>query len=130
MRRSARRVCALAGVFAFALIGAGCASPSAGAPATTPKTGGHPSSSSGSPSPTSPAATGGKATSPFASLAGYIAGRPGKVTAAVYDRNTGHLWVFNPRERMASIVKVEIMATVLKKAQDAGSIPSGSDQSG
>lgn len=68
---------------------------------------------------------------PFASLASYIATRPGVVTAAVYDRATGKTWVLHPgiKEHTASIVKVEILGTALRQAQDAGSEPPGSEQS-
>jgi hypothetical protein len=129
MRRSAVQARHLAAVFAFALIAAGCASPSASAPQTTPKSDGPASVSPSTPTPklSSPAQ---KLTSPFASLASYVAGRPGVVTAAVLDRTTGHMWILHPgvKEDTGSIVKVEIMATALRQAQTAGSEPPGSEQ--
>ncbi len=129
MRRSVVQPRHFVAVFAFALIAAGCASPSAGSPPSTPKSDG-PTSASSKPSASlsTPAP---KLESPFGSLASYIASRPGVVTAAVLDRRTGRLWVFHPgvKEHTASIVKVQIMATALKKAQDAGSEPPGDQQS-
>lgn len=124
MRRRAGRVSHLAAISAFALIAswcAGCASPSNDAPATTPTTDGRPATSSAS-TPAGSASTH-KIKSPFAGLAGYVATRPGVVTAGVYDAVTNTTWVFHPsvREDTASIVKVEIMGAALKQAQDAGS---------
>jgi hypothetical protein len=130
MRRSIGRSGQVAALFAVALLAAGCASvgSSAGPQATptskflstpgeTNPTGGSSSTPSATPSSKDPR------NSPFASLAGYLAARPGKVTAAVYDRLTGKTWVLNPGviEDTASIVKVEIMGAALKQAQDAGS---------
>jgi beta-lactamase class A len=129
MRRYAGRASHLVVIFAFTLIAAAaCASPSSDAPPTTATTGGHSSTSASGPTTSAPKP---KPKSPFARLAGYIASRPGTVTAAVLDRTTGRFWVFHPRvkEDTASIVKVEIMATILKKAQDAGSEPPGDEQS-
>ncbi len=62
------------------------------------------------------------AISPFVSLSNYLAGRQGKITAAVYDQHTGKTWIYHPgvREDTASIVKVEIMGTALWNAQNAG----------
>lgn len=62
------------------------------------------------------------AVSPFAGLTGYLTGRSGQVTAAVYDARTGHTWIFNPgvQEDTASIVKVQIMGTALRQAEAAG----------
>ena len=58
------------------------------------------------------------AVSPFRKLAGYLAGRQGVITAAVYDANTGRTWFYHPgvAEDTASIVKVEIMGTALRHA--------------
>jgi len=68
--------------------------------------------------------------SPFASLSKYLAGRQSKITAAVYDKNTGRTWVFHPgvRQNTASIVKVEIMGTALWNAQQKGTGLSSADQ--
>jgi hypothetical protein len=68
--------------------------------------------------------------SPFANLSNYLAGRQGKITAAVYDKRTGRTWMFHPgvRQDTASIVKVEIMGTALWNAQHAGTSLSSADQ--
>ena len=129
MRRSAGRVRQLVAISAFALIAAaGCASPSTNASSPPPTDGTHRTTPDSTVATSAPKA---RAKSPFASLAGYIASRPGLVTAAVLDRTTGRIWVFHRgvKEETASIVKVEIMATALKKAQDAGSEPPGDQQS-
>ncbi|MGN6680411.1 MAG: serine hydrolase [Streptosporangiaceae bacterium] len=70
------------------------------------------------------------AISPFVSLSNYLAGRQGKITAAVYDKRTGRTWVFHPgvRQDTASIVKVEIMGTALWNAQNAGTSLTSADQ--
>jgi beta-lactamase class A len=61
---------------------------------------------------------------PFASspLRDYLAHRAGNVTAAVYDVNTGTTYLYRPhvREHTASIVKVDILATLLHQAQVRG----------
>jgi hypothetical protein len=70
------------------------------------------------------------AISPFVSLSNYLAGRQGKITAAVYDKRTGRTWLYRPgvRQDTASIVKVEIMGTALWNAQNAGTSVSSNDQ--
>ena len=62
-----------------------------------------------------------EAMSPFAGLTGYLAGRGGEVTAAVYDTRTNQTWSLAPTsvQDAASIVKVEIMGTALQEAQAA-----------
>jgi len=138
MRRSLRRSSQAAAISTIALLAVGCASvgQSASPPAsptskflTTPG-GGNPVGGGTSTTPstsTSTAPATGKprdpGKSPFAGLAGYVAARPGLVTAAVYDKRTGRTWVFHPgiTEDTASIVKVEIMGAALKQAQTAGS---------
>lgn len=72
----------------------------------------------------------GHASSPFASLSNYFAGRQGRITAAVYDKRTGRTWVYHPgvRQDTASIVKVEIMGTALWNAQNTGTSLSPNDQ--
>jgi hypothetical protein len=61
-------------------------------------------------------------------LSGYLSGRAGVVTAALYDARTGHTWVYHGGvlEYTASIVKVEIMGTALREAQARGrALPPG-----
>ena len=136
MRRSLRRAGQAAAISVIAFLAAGCVS--LGSPAgpqgsPTSKSTSAPApgeqSPSGGSSPTHKAKDPGK--DPFASLASYVATRSGVVTAAVYDRATRQTWVFNPgiKEHTASIVKVEILGTALKQAQDAHSEPPGSEQS-
>lgn len=69
-------------------------------------------------------------TSPFASLLGYLSGRSGQVTAAVFDARTGRTWVFNAgvNEIAASIVKVEIMGAALRQARAFGTALSPAQQ--
>jgi hypothetical protein len=100
---TSRRPAAI-GLLALALALAACASP--------------PIAPSGGPSTRPPSGT----VSPFAGLVGYLAGRHGTVTAAVYDRRTGRSWVLHGgvRQDTASIVKVEIMAAALREAETAG----------
>jgi hypothetical protein len=125
MRRSLRGSSQAAAISVIALLAAGCASvgQSTG-PLTTPtskfrSTPGEVNPIGGSTSPKHKDPR----HSPFAGLARYAAGRPGVVTAAVFDRRTGRTWVFHPGvvEDTASIVKVEIMGAALKQAQNAGS---------
>jgi beta-lactamase class A len=63
-------------------------------------------------------------TSPFAarSVRTYLAHRGGNVTAAVYDVTTGATYLYRPtvHERTASIVKVDILATLLHEAERSG----------
>jgi beta-lactamase class A len=60
---------------------------------------------------------------PFASAAlrSWIAQRHGRVTAAVYDIDTGQEYLYKPQyaEKTASTVKVDILATALHQAQVA-----------
>jgi hypothetical protein len=133
MRRPPRRTYALLALSAFAAVAAGCAGvPSSGANkpgptakvttrATDPSPGSSTPGGSGSTKPSKPKP---KLKSPFAGLAGYVADTPYHITAAVYDARTGQTWVLNPNpgvpEHTASIVKVEIMGAVLRKANAAG----------
>lgn len=61
---------------------------------------------------------------PFESkLRSYLAGRPGAVGVAVRLPGTGRAWTYtktSSRNVTASIVKVEIMAAVMLRAQDSG----------
>jgi hypothetical protein len=63
-------------------------------------------------------------TDPFtqASLRSWLAHRPGDITAAVTDLHTGRTMVYRPghAEHTASIVKVDILATLLHERQSEG----------
>jgi hypothetical protein len=105
----------------FAILTAGCASPSLAGPTEGPTNRTAPATVR--PSPTrSPGAA--PISDPFtsASLTSYLASRPGQVTAALYDARTGQTWVYHPQvqEVTASIVKVEIMGTALQEAHATG----------
>jgi hypothetical protein len=54
-----------------------------------------------------------------ASFTNYVASRSDRVGIAVYDTHTGTTWTLNPSGRFqtASIVKVQIMGAVLRRAQ-------------
>jgi beta-lactamase class A len=60
---------------------------------------------------------------PFASAAlrTWLGGRAGRITAAVYDIETGQEYLYNPQLAMktASTIKVDILATALHQAQVA-----------
>lgn len=60
--------------------------------------------------------------SPFAGLSGYLRGRAGHVTAAVFDVRSRKTWLLHPaqREYTASIVKVQIMGALLRQAELTG----------
>jgi beta-lactamase class A len=116
MRRCTRKPRQVAALCAVGLLAAGCAS----VPATPSPTATQFTKSASTPArPTPDATTTQAAASPFDSLASYIAGRPGLVTAALYDARTKTTWVFHPGvlEDCASIVKVQIMGTLLEEAQ-------------
>jgi hypothetical protein len=57
-----------------------------------------------------------------AGLRSWLAGRPGDITAAVTDVRTGRTMVYRPghAEHTASIVKVDILATLLHERQSEG----------
>jgi len=62
---------------------------------------------------------------PFtAALRDYLASRDGDITAAAYDVNTGRTYLYRPgvREETASIVKVDILATLLHEEQHRGGL--------
>src|SRR5450755_1604887 len=67
------------------------------------------------------AATPRRAADPLASTAmrSTLAARAGSVTAAVEDLRTGQTWVENPRARdqTASIIKADILQTLLRQAE-------------
>lgn len=67
-----------------------------------------------------------RAPSPFASVAlrHYLRDRGGNVTAAAYDMNSGATYLYRPgvREQTASIVKVDILATLLHETQGRGGL--------
>jgi len=107
----------------------GCASADGAGPPLAPSRAGSPSRPSARPHATArPPAPSAQPppvadmTSPFASLGSYLAGRSGRVTAALYDEATRTVWALHPRmtQDTASIVKVEIMATALSEAEAAG----------
>jgi beta-lactamase class A len=61
-------------------------------------------------------------------VANYLASAPDNVTAAVYDEVSGLTWVYRPgvAQETASIMKVDILATLLAKAQASGQgLPAG-----
>ena len=62
-----------------------------------------------------------------ASLRHYLAGRGGNITAAAYDVNTRRTYLYRPgvREETASIIKVDILATLLHERQRDGGLSSG-----
>jgi beta-lactamase class A len=68
---------------------------------------------------------------PFTSpaLRRYLAARAGDITAAVYDIATGRTYLYRPgvREQTASIVKVDILATLLHEKQARGGL-SGAEE--
>jgi len=102
------------------------APPAAGSP-SGPATGPGSRSPSASPSPSGPRSGTdgrGRGGDPFAdrSLRRYLAGRKGRITAAVYDARARRTWVLHPglHEYTASIVKVQIMGAALNQAQARG----------
>ena len=72
---------------------------------------------------TSPARARAPSDNPFAkpALRTWLAGRHGRVTAAVYDIETGQEFLYHPQyaEKTASTIKVDILATALHQAQVA-----------
>jgi hypothetical protein len=80
--------------------------------------------STGSTSSTTPSAARPAQTNPLTTrqIAKYIAGRRGRVMAAVDDLKTGKEWILNPRQRFqtASIVKANILEALLYQAQQNG----------
>ena len=62
--------------------------------------------------------------------ASYLASRLGTATAAIYDVSTGQTWYFHPGnvQDTASIVKVDIMATLMGQSMTSGQPISGEDQ--
>jgi len=116
-RRLPRLVLAL--LPALAALAAACSSPAAPSAAPTATSASDPAGAS---TPATAAPTHRPHPSPFKTLAGYLAGRSGVITAAVYDARGRHLWVYHPGvlEYTASIVKVEIMGTAMWQAQRAG----------
>jgi beta-lactamase class A len=54
----------------------------------------------------------------------YLAGRAGDITAAAYDIDTGLTFLYRPgvREQTASIIKVDILATLLHQRQGRGGL--------
>jgi Beta-lactamase enzyme family len=62
---------------------------------------------------------------PFAAVPGYLAGRDGTVLAAVYDVTTGQTWHLGsgPAQAEASIVKLDILETLLAQGGTSGLSP-------
>ena len=120
MRNGVRKPLYLAAVPVLATLIAACTIIGPPSTSKTKPTGFGPSSPS-APASASPASSGSHKAkgSPFAGLAKYLAGRQGKVTAAVYDNRTGKTYVLHPGQlqETASIVKVEIMGTALWNAE-------------
>jgi Beta-lactamase enzyme family len=58
------------------------------------------------------------------SLRGYLRGRHDATAAAVEDLRSGRVWVYHPgrREQTASIMKVDILETLLHEQQNAGGL--------
>ena len=66
-----------------------------------------------------------RAGDPFtASLRSWLHHRAGNISAAVQDLHSGQTWVYRPGhpEHTASIVKVDILATLLHQRQDEGGL--------
>ncbi|MDQ6775711.1 MAG: hypothetical protein M3071_05685 [Actinomycetota bacterium] len=67
-----------------------------------------------------------KSENPFAmaGLRDYLAGRGGNIAAAAYDVNTGRTYLYRPGVRLetASIIKVNILATLLRERQGPGGL--------
>jgi beta-lactamase class A len=59
-----------------------------------------------------------------AGLRGYLGHRIGNITAGVYDVGSGTTYLYRPgvREHTASIIKVDILATLLHQAQASGGL--------
>jgi hypothetical protein len=66
---------------------------------------------------------GGSHGGPFGTSGGYLHGRGGTVTAAVYDMRTGQTWTVGSTrpQAEASVVKLDILETLL--ARDPGGLP-------
>jgi beta-lactamase class A len=116
-RRRTRQLRQVAALSAIALLALGCTdAPAAVRQSATPV------ASTPQPTPSAASSTPRAAVSPFASIGGYLAHRSGHVTAALYDARTRKTWLLHPElvQDTASIVKVEIMGTVLAQAEAAG----------
>jgi beta-lactamase class A len=73
----------------------------------------------------------GRSRNPFAnrSLRAYLGSRAGETAAAVYDMTTGATYLYRPdlRDETASIVKVDILATLLHERQGRGGLSPGEE---
>lgn len=60
----------------------------------------------------------------------FLRGRAGRISAALYNVNTGATYLYHPglREQTASVVKVDILAALLREAQDHDAPLSGEEQ--
>ena len=104
------------------------AQPSVGAAAASHATASTAPSSSPRPSPVRPAAHG----NPFGvTVRSYLANRSGTVLAAVYDMRTGQLWTVGQGQAQdeASIVKLDILETLLAEHRAVGTTLSPKDKS-
>ena len=104
------------------------AQPSVGAAAVPHATASTVPSSSPRPSPVRLAAHG----NPFgATVRPYLASRSGTVLAAVYDMRTGQLWTVGQGQAQdeASIVKLDILETLLSQHRAVGTVLSAKDES-
>jgi Beta-lactamase enzyme family len=128
---------AAAGV-ALAFLVASCSSPGTPININKSPTGGFSSSSAASPHPspsrsTHTAVVKPKLADPFKApgMVSLLTGRTGQVTAALYDKRTNQTWVYHRGvlEYTASIVKVEIMGTLLHRAQTTGQPLTSTEQS-
>ena len=55
-------------------------------------------------------------------VTGFLGGRSGTVTAGVEDLDSGQIWLYHPEQRQveASVIKVDILATLLAALERAG----------
>ncbi len=60
----------------------------------------------------------------------YLAGQPGTIAAGLYDIDNGETYVYHPTdaETTASVIKVDILATMLYQSQRSGQSLTGADQ--
>ncbi|HMH92444.1 MAG TPA: serine hydrolase [Streptosporangiaceae bacterium] len=110
----------------------------AAAPAPSSASARPPASASASASARPPASASASATAPAsrpdpfgAATAAFLGGRSGTVLAAVYDVRTHQTWTAGtgPPQDEASIVKLDILETLLAQRAKSGSALSGSDSS-
>jgi hypothetical protein len=131
VRSSMRRPRSSAAFLIIAFLLAGCGGPSFTNTGSSPRPDDKTSKPTSSSHATSPSSSPKPhiIQHPFARLIHFIDSRGGEVTAALYDARTGRTWVLNPqyKEDTASIVKVQIMGTLLH--QSHGQLPTGNEAS-